>query len=154
MSDADLTTAIQYMTLAAPAVSAYCSLYGANRIHVSPTILQHGTVEVTNGSYNDDTLHNIVNDIVRQNNLPHDSSCIIVINPVGVVNTDENNEFGYHDKADAPYCFINPVSFPFTIDDRANSYAGTLTHEVAEMVCDPDVPIFHTEVCDGWRLEL
>jgi len=149
VSDADLNAAMQYMMLASQAVSAYCSLYGPNRIRVSPRILPHATVEVSNGSYNDDTLQSIVNGIVAQNNLPHDSSCIVVINPHGVVNTGASGAFGYHDQADAPYCFIDPVSFPLTIEDRANSYAGTLSHEVAEMVCDPDIALFHTEVCDG-----
>jgi hypothetical protein len=151
VNDGDLATAIQYMTIAAPAVSAYCSQYGANRIDVSPTVLQFG-MSVTNGLYNDDTVQNIVNDIVSQNHLPHDSSCLILINPQGMVNTDTEDDFGYHQKADATYCFINPVSFPFTIEDRADSYAATLTHEVAEMVCDPGVSIFNKEVCDGCDL--
>jgi hypothetical protein len=151
VNDGDLATAIQYMTLAAPAVSAYCSQYGENRIDVSPTVLQFG-IAVTSGLYNDDAVQNIVNDIVSQNNLPHDSSCIIIINPPGMVNTDGDpaaGVLGYHDKADATYCFINALSFPFTVQDRADSYAASLTHEVAEMVCDPDDSIFNKEVCDG-----
>jgi hypothetical protein len=150
VSDADLATAIQYMTLAAPAVSAYCSQYGKNRIDVSPTVLQIG-LAVTSGLYNDDAVQSIVNDVVRQNHLPHDSSCIIFINPPGMLNTDGNPESvaGYHDKADAAYCFINAGSFGFTVEDRRDSYAATLTHEVAEMVCDPGVSIFNKEACDG-----
>jgi hypothetical protein len=150
VNDADLATAIRYMTLAAPAVSAYCSQYGTNRIDVSATVLQFG-IAVTSGLYNDDAVQNIVNDIVRQHNLPHDSSCIVIINPPGMLNTDADPKsvLGYHDKADATYCFINALSFPFTVEDRADSYAASLTHEVAEMVCDPDDSIFNDEVCDG-----
>jgi len=149
VDDSDLATAIQYMTLAAPAVSAYCSQYGTNRIDVSPTVLQYG-IAVPSGLYNDDAVQGYVNDIVKQNNLPHDSSCIIIINPPGMVNTDAEGEtFGYHDKADAPYCFIDAQSFGFTVQDRGDSYVTTLTHEVAEMVCDPNVSFWNKEVCDG-----
>ena len=105
-------------------------------------------MEVTNGSYNRDMLNNIVNDIIGQNKLPHDRSCVIVINPKGAVNTDADAQ-GYHDKGDAPYCYVEPLFYPFTIEDRANSYAGTLTHEVAEMVCNPDAALIDDEVCDG-----
>jgi hypothetical protein len=150
VDDSDLATAVQYMTLAAPAVSAYCSQYGTNRIDVSPTVLQFG-ISVTSGAYNDDAVKGFVNDIVRQNNLPHDSSCIIIFNPPGMLNVDAdpNGTLGYHDKADATYCFINAGSFGFTLQDRSDAYVNTLTHEVAEMVCDPGVSIFNKEVCDG-----
>jgi hypothetical protein len=146
----DIQTAIQYTKLAAKPLAAYCAQYGANRIDVSEDILQFGPAIVAH--YNDDDVQSWVNQIISSNHLPKDSSCIVVLNPREVLNTDADlNQgiLGYHDKADAPYLFANVLGTGLTVQDRANFYADTLSHEIAEMVCDPDVSWFNHEVCDG-----
>jgi hypothetical protein len=148
----DVATAIQYATLAVRPISAYCAQYGANRLDVSPDIIEYGPV-FTNTFYNDDGVQHMVNTILSQNHLSADSSCIILLNPPGMTNTDgalADGVGGYHDKADAPYCFVNVGGAgPLTVADRSGVYADSLSHEIAEMTCDPDASIFNDEVCDG-----
>jgi hypothetical protein len=149
----DVATAIEYATLAAPVISAYCQQYGSNSLEVSPEIIQGG-ITLTRPVYNDDKVQEIVNDIMAQNHqLDADSTCIVLINPPGMTNTDgalSDGVGGYHDKANAPYCFVNVQGVgPLTVDDRAGVYADTLSHEIAEMTCDPDASIFNHEVCDA-----
>ncbi len=147
----DVATAIQYATLAVTAISVYASQYGSNHLEVSPDILQFRRA-VKNGRYNDDTLQSFVNSILGENQLPSGSSCIIILNPLGITNTDGDRADrigGYHDQANAPYCFVNLSGTGLTIRDTQNFYVDTLSHEIAEMTCDPDVSFFNDEVCDG-----
>ena len=147
----DIQTAIQYTKLAAKPLAAYCAQYGANRIDVSDDILQFGPSIVAH--YNDDNVQSWVNQIISDNHLPKASSCIVILNPREILNTDADPTrqgiLGYHDKADAPYLFVNVLGTGLTVQDRANVYADTLSHEIAEMVCDPDASWFNHEVCDG-----
>ena len=147
----DIETAIEYATLATVPISVYCSQYGSNHLEVSPNILSFG-IAVTNTVYNDDAVQAMVNSILEQNQLDTSSSCIVLLNPPGAINTDAalaDGVLGYHDKANAPYCFVNVMGFGLTVDDRQDLYADTLSHETAEMTCDPDDSIFNHEVCDG-----
>ena len=117
---------------------------------MSDDILQFGPAIVAH--YNDDDVQSWVNQIISGNHLPKASSCIVILNPREVLNTDADLSqgiLGYHDKADAPYLFVNVLGTGLTVQDRANFYADTLSHEIAEMVCDPDVSWFNHEVCDG-----
>jgi hypothetical protein len=109
-------------------------------------------IDVKNTRYNNDTLQSWVNSILDQNHLPSDSSCVIILNPLGMTNTDGDRADrigGYHDQANAPYCFVNLSGTGLTVSDTQDFYADTLSHEIAEMTCDPDVSIFNDEVCDG-----
>ena len=151
VANADVATAIEYATLSATPISAYASQYGSNHLEVSPDILQFG-VSIKNNRYNDDTLQSWVNSILDQNHLPSGSSCIIILNPLGMTNTDGDRADGiggYHDQANVPYCFVNLFGTGLTVSDTQDFYADTLSHEIAEMTCDPDASIFNDEVCDG-----
>jgi len=152
MDRADVATALEYATLAVQPISAYCAQYGSNSLEVSADILQHGTVLI-NRFYNDDRVQVMVNQIVTQNQLDANSSCVVLLNPLGMINTDANlaeGVIGYHDKADAPYCFVNVQGTDsLTVADRSGQYVDALSHEIAEMVCDPDASIFNDEVCDA-----
>ena len=147
---ADIQTALEYMQLAAKPISAYCSQYGENHLEVSPVVLKYG-VSVVSPTFSDDDLQGWVNDIVRQNQLPKDSTCLIFLNTPRSVNTYAKPSFalGYHQKADSSYCFINLLGEGLTVDDRADFYADSLSHEVAEMTCNPDASHFNNEVCDA-----
>jgi hypothetical protein len=151
VSNADVQTAIRYATLAVQPISAYTSVYGSNRLRVSPNVLESG-LAVTSTRYNDEDVQFIVNSILHQNHLDAGSSCIIVLNPPEMTNTDADRKDrvgGYHDKADAPYCFVNLFGTGLTVKDEQDHYADTLSHEIAEMTCDPGVSYFNHEVCDA-----
>lgn len=151
-ADADMATVVQYLKVAAPAIIEYASQYGECRLDVSPNILEL-EVDVPQGKYNDDMLRGWIKTLLTENDLPHSSSCIVVFNPDGVVNTDGDGTKGiggYHDAvAGSPYCFCNVGGSSFTVQDRQNHYAEVLSHEVAEMVVDPFITWINPEVCDG-----
>jgi hypothetical protein len=151
-SDADMATMLRYLQLAAPAIAEYTSQYGECRLDVSPAVLKLA-VDVPGGKYNDDALQGFVKTLLAKNNLPRGSSCIVVFNPDGVVNTDGDGSKGiggYHDAVSGtPYCFCNVGKSNFTVQDRGNRYAEVLSHEVAEMVVDPLISFLSPEVCDG-----
>jgi hypothetical protein len=150
VSSADMATAAQYTTLAAVPISAYASQYGFNAVNVSESILQF-TVNVPSAKYNDQTLQGWINTIVNQNSLPN-SSCLVVLNPQGVTNTDgdiNQGVLGYHGKANVPYCFVNVFGTNLTVQDKEDFYAWQLSHEVAEMTVDPNVDSNNPEVCDA-----
>jgi len=163
--DADVATIRQYLTVASPAISQYCSQYGQNGLKVSTKILTM-TVDVPSGKYNDDTMQGWIRQLV-QSQVPTapNNSCVILLNPVGVVNTDgalSDRILGYHNEVivqvqgppngvflGSPFCFVNVVGNNLTVADRNQDYATALSHEVAEMVVDPFASWTNPEVCDG-----
>jgi len=153
VSVADINTAIQYSTLAVKSISGYAAQYGPNHVDVSPTIITAGFA-VTSGVYNDDAVRGWVNQILHDNKLNPSTSCIVMLNPEGqMVNTDAiNGVLGYHGKANCPYIFVNGVGSNWDVADTFTSqipdhYAIRLSHEIAEMVVDPDASS-NPEVCD------
>jgi len=150
VSTADVKTAIQYAKLAVNPISAYASQYGKNSLSVSPAMLQH-SVNLATTQYTDDMLRVWVNDIVLENILPDKSTCLVILNPKGITNSDGDlaQKVGaYHDNDIVPYCFVNVKGSSLTIDDRQFKYAQFLSHEIAEMVVDPTVDHTNPEVCD------
>jgi hypothetical protein len=164
VSDADMSTMLQYTTDALPVISQYCAQYGQNSLAVSSKILKL-TVQTPQGKYNDDTLQGWVRSLLLTVNTPIKNSCIVIFNPPGIVNTDgalSNGVGGYHDNVvvpqgppnfqqfiPAPYCFVNVTGKNLTVADRAGQYADTLSHEIAEMTVDPYVSHTNPEVCDA-----
>ena len=162
ISDADMATIAQYCTVAFPAISQYCAQYGDNSLKLSPTILKL-TVQTPQGKYNDDTLQGWIRGLFLTINTPISDSCIVVFNPTGVVNTDgTGNILGYHNEVivekstgpfnqffAGPFCFVNVKGTPLTVADRADVYVDTISHELAEMVCDPFASWTNPEVCDA-----
>src|SRR5712664_1341667 len=145
----DIATAMDYARLAIGPISRYASQYGPNRIDVSPTVLPF-SIDLHGSRYNDQMLQGWVNTLVAQNMLPV-SSCIVVLNPPGIVNTDADMRKGiggYHSIADVPYIFVNLSGQNFTIDDRTQLYALPLSHEIAELAVDPRADSVNPEVCD------
>lgn len=154
VSSQDISTAIEFATLAAVPISGYASQYGPNHLEISPTMLKAGFA-MTNLVYNDDAVKSWVNTILHDNSLDASSSCLVIINPPNAVNTDADASQGvggYHGKANSPYCFINVVGNGFTVADPPDAkipdhYALVLSHELAEMTVDPDASS-NPEVCD------
>ncbi len=145
----DLSTAIAFARLAASPISAYATQYGPNAVSVAAGPVAF-SVNVPGGTYNDQTLQGWVNTIVAQNRLPP-NTCVVILNPRGVVNTDADPSQGvggYHGQANVPYAFVNVMGTGLTIADQANVYALALSHEIAEMVVDPRADLSNPEVCD------
>jgi hypothetical protein len=167
LGDAGMLPALQYAMLALPQISKYASQYGDNVLKLSTDVLQLN-VDVPSGKYNDDMLRNWVRGLVDWllvsgvEKHPRDV-CIVVLNPPGVTNTDGDpaqGVGGYHDAVlvpwinlpqpqISPYCFVNVSRAALTIDDRADAYVQTLSHEIAEMAVDPPASWPNPEVCDA-----
>ncbi len=149
LKPADLATAMDFTRLAAVPISAYAGQYGPNRVEVAAQAVPFNA-DARAGSYNDQTLQGWVNAIVTQHNLPADS-CVVILNPPGVVNTDADPSQGvggYHGMANVPYAFVNVMGPGLTVKDEANLYALALSHEVAEMTVDPRADLANPEVAD------
>jgi hypothetical protein len=150
VSDADTQTAVSYATLAVVPIQLYASQYGASAVTVSTTVIPFN-VDLAGNSFTDAELQGWVNTFVTRNSLLS-NTCVVVLNPRGVVNTDADPSkgfLGYHFVADVPYIFVNVSGEDFTVADPHNLYAGSLSHEIAEMVVDPQADIKNPEVCDA-----
>ena len=55
---------------------------------------------------------------------------------------------GYHGKANIPYVVAGVFSTGLTLADQPDVYAMVVSHEIAEMVVDPNVDGNNPEVCD------
>lgn len=168
VSDADVATVLQYLQVALPQISKYCSAFGENKLAVSSTILRIAPT-ISNGTYNDDDLQNWVRGMVSELLLQKaaaspGSVCMVFLNPVGVVNSSHTRSvaLGHHDSVMvpwldgvqvteeiSPYCFVNLFGSGFTVNDPAETYAFGLSHEVAEMTVDPGSGWTNPEVCDS-----
>ena len=138
VSAADMTTALQYASRAVVPISEYASQYGPNSVAVNSKILSF-SVTLPGNTYNDAQLQTFVNMIASQQNLPS-GACVVVLNPLGMVNTSgslSNGVGGYHSKANVIYIFVNVAGQSLAISDPPFDYAGSVSHEIAEMVVDP-----------------
>jgi len=169
ISDANVQTASQYLQLALPQISQYCSSYGENHLALSTKILPLNA-NVPSGKYDDDNLQDWVKALVQQLLISKVEKrpsrvCVVLLNPLGVTNTDgdiSQGVGGYHDKVMvpwldgitpneeyAPFCFVNVLGSTMTVADRSDIYAESISHEVAEMIVDPYVEWPNPEVCDA-----
>jgi hypothetical protein len=149
--DADLGVAINYALLAVGPISEYCSQYGPNSLSVADVTLPF-SASVPSGKYNDGILSGWVDQLAKANGFGPDS-CLVFLNPQGVVNTDADatqGVLGYHNLSSSgvPYAFVNVMGKGLTIDDRMNVFALALSHEIAEMTVDPEANGSNPEVCD------
>ena len=152
ISNNDIQTALNYSKRAVIPISAYASQYGSNSLKVSNDIIQY-SVTLTSNTYNNGNVQAWVNNILNDNNLPTGSSCIIILNPLGMTNTDADRAKGiggiHGYAAHTPFCFCNVYGQNFTISDEQDLYAEILSHEIAEMTVDPLANIVNPEVCDA-----
>ncbi|HEV2138399.1 MAG TPA: hypothetical protein VGR53_06125 [Nitrososphaerales archaeon] len=149
---ADLGTAMGYAKLSAPPISAYASQYGPNSLAVAiDTIPLQASVVA--GKYNDQLLAGWVDQLAKGRGLGPDS-CLVFLNPQGVVNTDADvnqGVLGYHNVSPGgiPYDFVNVMGQGLTIRDEQNSYALALSHEIVEALVDPAANGSNPEVSDN-----
>ena len=149
VSDADYSTALDFAFKTANPISKYAAQYGPNSILVRPDVIDF-SVTLPSNSYNDSQLQSWVNTVA--NNLGLDqTTCLVILNPPSMVNNSAPVAMGfggYHSMANNPYIFVNLGGVNLTISDPPFFYAGSLSHEIAEMVVDPFANLANPEVCD------
>lgn len=148
---ADLAVAMKYAGIAAVPISAYCSQYGPNSLAIDASTIPF-QVSVSNGRYNDSILSGWVDRLSKANGLGPDS-CLVFLNPNGVVNTDADatqGVLGYHSMSSSgvPYAFVNVMGTGLAIQDGQDYYALALSHEIAEMTVDPLADGSNPEISD------
>ena len=149
--DPDFKVAMQYAALAVVPISEYCAQYGPNSLAVDSATIQFEAT-LTGAKYNDSILSGWVDQIAKANGLGADS-CLVFLNPQGVVNTDADatqGVLGYHNMSSSkvPYAFVNVMGQGLTVQDQQDVYAVALSHETAEMTVDPHANGGNPEVCD------
>ncbi len=150
--DPDFDVAMGYAGLAVAPLSAYASQYGPNKLAVASAPVPFSAT-VTGGRYNDSILSGWADQIAKANGFGADS-CLVFLNPQGVVNSDADatqGVLGYHNisASGVPYAFVNVMGAGLTLDDRNDVYAVALSHEIAEMTVDPRADGRNPEVADG-----
>ncbi len=148
---ADLDTAIQYASAATVPISGYASQYGPNRLSVANSTVTFKAA-VTGRKYNDQILAGWVDQLAEANGFGLDS-CLVFLNPQGVVNADADptqGVLGYHNVSSSgvPYAFVNVMGRGLTVGDQRGFYALALSHEIAEMTVDPKADGSNPEVSD------
>lgn len=148
---ADVEVTTKYSRLAIIPISEYCSQYGPNSLALAPATVPF-TASVAGRKYNDSILSGWVDRIAKDNGFGADS-CLVFLNPLGVVNTDADatqGVLGYHSisSTGVPYAFVNVMGTGLTIEDGQDFYALALSHELAEMDVDPRADGGNPEVCD------
>ena len=149
--EADLEVARKYAGIAAVPISEYCTQYGPNSLSVENATVSLGA-SLTDGKYNNAILSGWVDNLAKENGFGPDS-CLVFLNPRGVVNTDADatqGVLGYHSisSSGVPYAFVNVMGAELTMDDRQDVYALALSHEIAEMTVDPEANGSNPEICD------
>lgn len=147
ISAADMTTIVQYTRRAVVPIGEYASQYGPNGIAVSPAVIPY-SVTLSGTSYTDVDVQTWVNDIAVKNQLPA-SACVLIVSPHGLTAKDVDDNSGYHGKAKKlPYSVFGVFAQNLTPKDEGDHYAMVVSHEIAELVVDPNLDDKNPEVCD------
>jgi hypothetical protein len=149
ISTADMNTIVQYAQHAVIPISEYAAQYGSNSVSISPGLISH-TVNVPTASYTDSDVQTWVNDILNQNSLPT-NSCIVIVSPQGLSAPNVGGNGGYHgltSLSKVPYIVLGVFAQNITLQDLPDVYAMVVSHEIAEMIVDPNVDGNNPEVCD------
>lgn len=88
VSEADTYTAIDFVRRAVIPISRYASQYGPNSVVVKPDPLTV-PVTLTTAQYKDETLQSWIKTIVTQYKLDTKTTCLVFLNPPGVVTPPE-----------------------------------------------------------------
>src|SRR5262249_27739676 len=149
LSAADISTLMQYTSLAAGPIGHYVSQFGPNQVSVNPVLLS-AVVDVPTTQYDNGWVEGWVKTIAQDASIPS-TDCICILNVPPMVNTDAavaDGVGGFHQFSSCPYVFVNVLAMPLTVNDVALRYAHTLSHEIAEMIVDPLANVSNPEVCD------
>ena len=149
---ADLQTALKYTSLVVGPISEYASQYGPNSLSVSMGLIPF-SVSLQSGKYNDSILAGWTDQLAKANSLSG-NSCLVFLNPQGVVNTDADVSqgiLGYHNisSSGVPYSFVNVMGTGLTVRDEQDVYASALSHEISEATVDPKANGSNPEISDA-----
>ncbi len=159
----DIATILNFATQAVIPISQYANQYGPNGISVNQNVLNY-SVNLTGLSFDDPALKEWASEIVSANHYDT-STCLVFLLPPGLTNSSWARGTGgehYHDTI--PYILFsvagtfdvngnitlkdlagNPQNL--TVQDTFFSFAGSLSHEIAEMTVNPLGG--NPEVCDA-----
>jgi hypothetical protein len=143
---ADMSTMIAYTRLAIGTIVDYASQYGACSASVSPDILTH-RVRLGGTSYTDGDLKRWTHELSAANDLPANAA-ILIPSPRGVRAHGVGPNSGYHAMAAIPYSVFGVQATGLTVEDRTDSFAMVVSHEIAELIVDPAADHENPEVCD------
>lgn len=151
ISEEDLRVAVEFLALSAIPVSRYASQYGPNLLAVSRHLVQF-QIMLGDAKFNDQMLSEWADQVAAENSFSR-NSCLVFLNPPGVLNVDADPSqgvLGYHSisPSKVPYVFVNVTGGNLTVDDSADLFALALSHEIAEMTVDPRAEESNPECCD------
>jgi hypothetical protein len=146
ISTADMKAIVQYAKHAIVPICEYCAQYGPNKVTISSKLLTK-TVHTPTGKFTDKDLQGWVNALASDNSLPA-NSCIFVVTPQGITAANVDGNAGYHSKANIPYIVAGVWAAGLTLADGPDVYAMVVSHEIAEMIVDPNCGGGDPEVCD------
>ncbi|HET6993442.1 MAG TPA: hypothetical protein VFI06_00610 [Chitinophagaceae bacterium] len=149
VGDDDMATILNYATNAVQPISTFAGQYGKNKISVHPQVLEY-PIPLDSAYHTSVDVTHWVSGVKSMYNLPQENSCVAFIIPQGIrdINLPPARGFGYHAKAEIPFMYVTVEGENFTIEDRDNHYAECLSHEIAELVVDPNADYENPEVCD------
>jgi hypothetical protein len=159
---ADVQTARNYAALAVGPIQRYASQYGPSNVGVSPTVISF-TANVSGNSFTQSQFEGWVDQCAKTARDNHVSNpCIVILHNRDLPNTpqfkNERNSFHSITGNGTPYCYclvfgesLSVADNNHTINGKPNEkvYAHMLSHEIAEMVVDPNPNVHNPEVCDG-----
>jgi hypothetical protein len=148
---ADMNMIVQYAQHAVVPINEYARQYGQNSVSIASALVTR-TINVPSGTFNDGDLDGWVNAIATAQGFGA-NDCVFVVFPSGLTGTGTNTSAigansGFHWKANVPYVAAGVFSTGLTLKDDADVYAMVVSHELAEMVIDPNVDFSNPEVCD------
>jgi len=150
ISEGDLRTITEYLSLSSRPISRYATQYGVNVTAISHRAVHFETM-LSEPKFNDQMVSEWVDQIVAENAFSK-NSCVAFLSPEGVLNVDAEPEgsLGYHSVSPTgvPYVFVNIACRDLTVNDVADYFALGLSHVIAEMVVDPRADITNPECCE------
>jgi hypothetical protein len=149
-SDADMQTMLTYAQHAIVPISEFVQQYGPSTVTISPTILEF-TANMSSTVFADSDLQGWVNSIVTSNGFDASSTAIVVPCPQQVsegAGGAVGGNSGYHSIAHVPYAVWGVDATGLTLADQPDVYAMVVSHEIAELIVDPQANFSNPEVCD------
>jgi hypothetical protein len=148
-STADMQTMLTYAQHAIVPISEFVQQYGPSTATISPTILEF-TANMSSTVFSDSDLQGWVNAIVTANGFDPSSTAIIVPCPQQISDSNGavSGNSGYHGIANVPYAVWGVDATGLTLADQPDVYAMVISHEIAEMIVDPQANLSNPEVCD------
>jgi len=147
-SAADMQMMVTYAQHAIVPINEFVSQeYGPASAAISPTPIEY-TATLSSSTFSDSDLQGWVNDILSKNGLSAADSCIVVPCPTGIGAGIVGANSGYHSVANGPYAVFGVFTTGLTLADQVDQYAMVVSHEMAEVVVDPQANFSNPEVGD------